>query len=440
MICFVFRPKRRGKGKKGKVRIARTWSGKFRLPGDGKPTIVALRVMDKQVAQEKLRQIVRVRERERAGLGPSKAEQDAAKQSVERCVREYIQIKRGEHCDEKYVRELELKLLRLMRECEWSTLRDLTANSFEAWRARQPREEMSAKTLNEYRAAISGLCKWLEPRIGSNPMRSVRSIKALGDPRRKRRAFRPKELWQLVSVAGERGIVYLVAAFTGLRRGELGKIEWRDVHIDEEQPYISVRSSIAKNSKPVAQPLPPKIAAVLRQCRRVDVAPTDLVFKRLMSDMNRFRADLAAAGIPYKDEKGDYADFHSLRKTFCTELAKAPVSFRVAMELMRHSDPNLTTKVYTDAGMLPIWDAVAALPMFNDTQIDTPKLVASGQTVSAPVSVEESNANSLGVKDETLSPSKLASVLKSAEMGESAPCRNRTCNPLIKSQLLCQLS
>src|ERR1700680_226861 len=122
MMCFVFRVRRKVKGK---LRIARTFSGKFRLPGDAKPTVVALGVMGKQVAQEKLREVVREVERERAGFCPSKTEQDAAQQSVERCVREYIQIKRGEHCDEKYVRELELKLLRLMRECEWSTLRDI---------------------------------------------------------------------------------------------------------------------------------------------------------------------------------------------------------------------------------------------------------------------------------------------------------------------------
>jgi integrase len=437
MICFVFRPRRRVKGK---VRVARTWSGKFQLPNDAKPIIVALGVMDKQVAQEKLREIVRRVERERAGFGPSKTEQDAAKQSVEKCVREYIQIKRGQHCDEKYVRELELKLFRLMRECEWMILRDITANSFEAWRARQPREQMLPKTLNEYRAAISGLCKWLEPRIGCNPMRSVGSIKALGDPRRKRRAFTPAELWQLVSVARERGIVYLVAAFTGLRRGELVKIEWRDVHMNGAQPYISVRSSIAKNAKAVPQPLPLKVAAALRRCRPVDVAPHDLVFKGLMSDMNRFRDDLQAAGIAYVDDKGEYADFHSLRKTFATELAKLRLPLRVAMELMRHSDPNLTTKIYTDAGMLPIWDAVGALPMFNDTQIDTPKLVADGQTVCAPVLLEENNSSSLGAEPEKISPPESASVPQSPEAANGAPCRNRTCNPVIKSHLLCQLS
>lgn len=142
MICFVFRPKRRVNGK---IRVARTWSGKFQLAGDGKPTVLALGVSDKQVAQEKLREIVRSAERERAGLSPSKKEQDTAKQSVRKCIREYIEIKLGQRCAEKYVRELELKLLRLIRECTWVSLRDLTGSSFEAWRARQPRRSSRRK-------------------------------------------------------------------------------------------------------------------------------------------------------------------------------------------------------------------------------------------------------------------------------------------------------
>jgi integrase len=68
-------------------------------------------------------------------------------------------------------------------------------------------------------------------------------------------------------------------------------------------------------------------------------------------------------------EKGQHADFHALRKTLGSELAKSKLPVRVTMELMRHSDAKLTTKIYTDAEMLPIWDAVGALPMFNDTQI-----------------------------------------------------------------------
>ena len=42
--------------------------------------------------------------------------------------------------------------------------------------------------------------------------------------------------------------------------------------------------------------------------------------------------------------------------------------------------------------------------------------------------------------NKVVSPSETASVPESPEPKESAPCRNRTCNPVIKSHLLCQLS
>jgi hypothetical protein len=133
MMFFVFRPKRRVDGK---VRVARTYVGQFRLAGDLKTTRVPLGVSDKQVAKEKLSRIVREAEREREGLSLPKEQRDAAKQSVESYVHEFVESRRGLNRDEKYVRELERKLFRLIRECEWSTLRDVTPHSFEAWRAR----------------------------------------------------------------------------------------------------------------------------------------------------------------------------------------------------------------------------------------------------------------------------------------------------------------
>jgi len=251
----------------------------------------------------------------------------------------------------------------------------------------------------------------------------VQSIKALGDPRRKRRAFTPEELWRLVNVAGERGVLYLVAAFTGLRRGELVKIEWRDVHIEEAQPYITVRSSIAKNAKLVPQPLPLKVATALRQLRRDGVEPNDFVFERLMPDMDCFRDDLRAAGISYVDEKGEYADFHSLRVTFDTDLWMAEVAPRIVMELMRHSDMRLTARTYMDANMLPSSEALEKLPSLRlakiASHIDSQKLVPESPSVAAAVPLNAGEMKLLTAGEET---------------GENAPCRNRTCNPVIYRQ------
>jgi integrase len=63
-------------------------------------------------------------------------------------------------------------------------------------------------------------------------------------------------------------------------------------------------------------------------------------------------------GIAYRDEQGRYADFHALRHTWTTFLVKNAIAPRFAMKLLRHSDINLTSKVYTDETQLPIYDSI----------------------------------------------------------------------------------
>ena len=53
------------------------------------------------------------------------------------------------------------------------------------------------------------------------------------------------------------------------------------------------------------------------------------------------------AEIPYQDESGRYADFHALRHTFTTNLAKARVHPKTAQVLARHSTINITMELYT---------------------------------------------------------------------------------------------
>jgi len=58
------------------------------------------------------------------------------------------------------------------------------------------------------------------------------------------------------------------------------------------------------------------------------------------------RADLEELNIPFVDAMGRYADFHSLRHTYGTELAKV-VMPAVHKELMRHKDIRTTMAYYT---------------------------------------------------------------------------------------------
>ncbi len=71
------------------------------------------------------------------------------------------------------------------------------------------------------------------------------------------------------------------------------------------------------------------------------------------------------AGIPKRDDRDKTVDIHSLRKTFNTWLAGAGVAPRIAQELMRHEDIDLTMGVYTDAGLFDLSAAVEALPALH---------------------------------------------------------------------------
>ena len=273
-----------------------------------------------------------------------------------------------------------------MRECGWSQIKDVSSDSFQAWRTRQT---LAAKTINEYLISICSLLNWMEKheRIEKSPLRHVQKVQANGEQRRPRRAFTREEFQRLLAVSEERKPVYIAAVFTGLRRSELAAVEWDDVHLDAAQPFINARASTTKNHKQAVIGLHGDVVAELCKLKaKRRSAANGPVFAHIMPDMDTFKADLKAAGIEFVNAKGQYSHFHSLRHTLATNLALAGTAPRVAMEIMRHSDMRLTSKTYTDTGLLPISDAVSKLPSFvKDSQRDSQSLPRASHVLSIPV-------------------------------------------------------
>ncbi len=94
------------------------------------------------------------------------------------------------------------------------------------------------------------------------------------------------------------------------------------------------------------------------------------------------------------------------RHTLATNLAKGTAP-RVAMEIMRHSDMWLTAKTYTDAGLLPMADAVLSLPSLvktpnSWTQIRPQSLVREGQNGSVPVINNDTYSHSQDDENQTV--------------------------------------
>ena len=386
MKCYVFRPKRR---KGGKVVSSPFYKGRYQLDGDLKMTEIPLRTKDGDIADTKLKRIVRELQQEREGMIAPRALREGMQKTLVEQMEEYTSELRRLGRAEQYVDGLRAQILTLAKECPWHLVKDVSADTFRAWRRRQTK---SPKTLNEYLSAGSSLMNWLERagRIPRNCLRAVEKIANHGEPCFQRRALTREEARRLVALESVRRIVYLTALETGLRRGELEQLEWRDVNLDGPDPFLNVRRSTTKNHKPAPIPIDSELAEELRKMRPTEACSTKRVFAGRIPRMKRFRLDLKAAGIEPVNAAGARVDFHALRMTFQMFLTLNGVSPRVAMELMRHSEMKLTMKTYTDSGMLPTAATIRALPSLvtgagMNTPQNTPVSDAKGHSVSSSV-------------------------------------------------------
>jgi integrase len=164
--------------------------------------------------------------------------------------------------------------------------------------------------------------------------------------------FSPEEVMALARAASSEqdAAIFLAAAFTGLRRGELLALRWRDV--DFTASTVRVRASFAggqlttpKSGKARSVPLAPEVAHALarltdRENRNGD---DDLVFAALAGGYldgsalrRRYGTALARAGLrPVR--------FHDLRHTFGTRMI-AVADIRRVQEWMGHAHVQTTMR------------------------------------------------------------------------------------------------
>jgi integrase len=346
-----------------KPKGSRIYRWRFRQnPQEGKILDMSLGTSELRVAEKRAAELRSKIQLERAGLIPPQKTLESAQRDLALHLEDFLgdMLRRGK--SEKYLANLEFRVGRMIKECHWNTAASVTADSFQAWL--RGKSELSAKTANDYLEAVRCFFNWLikMERFSNNPLARVEKVKTAGRQTRERRAFTAEELKRLLGVAGEYKTAYLMAAHTGLRRSELANLMWADLHLDEAKPFALVRASTTKNSLVAPMRLHPELARALLEYK-TESQPGDLVFKRFPR-IERFKLDLAKAKIAYQDVLGRYADFHALRKTFGTNLAKAGVPRRTAMSLMRHSDGKLTDKIYTDENLLGMDSTIEGMPSF----------------------------------------------------------------------------
>ncbi len=181
----------------------------------------------------------------------------------------------------------------------------------------------------------------------------------------------------------QRALIYKTLVLTGLRKGELASLTVGDLNLDQRPPFVTLHPWADKSRRGADVPLRPDVAddirswlvarlAVLREAavRGGETAPSRLPQRLRVFDVPSTLAhvldlDLAAAGIPKRDERGYTIDVHALRHSFGSHLSKAGVYPRTAQAAMRHSSLHLTMNLYTDPKLLEVAAALDALPRLD---------------------------------------------------------------------------
>jgi integrase len=258
------------------------------------------------------------------------------------------------------------------------------------------RPGISARRHNAILTALGGFFRWCirERRAFDNPIINVPRLNERTDKRHNRRALTADEVRALLAAAeagperygisgAERALVYRVAVETGLRMNEISTMTRGCIDLDALT--VTVRAGYSKRRREDVLPIRAELAAALED-HAANKAPAARLFKmpNKYRMLDAYKADLAAAGIAYKDEAERFADFHATRHTFISSLAEAGVHPKTAQSLARHSTITLTMDRYTHTLRGAEAAALVSLPDYA-----TPAVASATRTGTDDIPVDD---------------------------------------------------
>ncbi len=458
------------------IRRGKVWY--FRLTDADGRRVMRRGCTDKRVTEELARDAQSKVARTKAGLTDPKAERVAreSRRPIREHVAEFIAGMESKGCDPKHVRSTRTYVERTIKMAGIERIGDLTPSAVSLAVTTLKTEKLSARAVNAYVTAVKSFSRWLkrDGRTSDYSLETMTKQNEQADRRRIRRALTPEEAARVIQAANagpeagglagpERAMLYDLALGTGFRADELATLIPERFSLDSDPPTVTVLAGYSKNGKEAIQPISAALATRLRPWL-AHKPPGRPVFDGMTErTAEMLRVDLEAAGIPYETASG-VADFHALRAAYVSNLVASGASVKACQTLARHSTPSLTIGVYAKVALHDIKGAVENLPDMtpresgpedialaatgtdNATHKQTlaPYLRHSGDGLSRTLSDTDVITQLDGVAGDNKKPLEnqgfdASSRVESDTVG-NAPRRTRTYNPLIKSQLLCQLS
>jgi site-specific recombinase XerC len=278
------------------------------------------------------------------------------------------------------------KVAKVIKGCGFVVPSDINGEKIKNYMASLQGNGSSSRTGNSYLSSFKAFSNWMlkSGRITQNPVKYLSPVQET-EPSRKRRALTNDEVNALVTTTAakgkkhhgltgyERSLIYKIAIYTGLRWNEIATLQRKDFDLASKHPTVTVQGKNAKNKKTESVPLQSELAAEMTAYFKQHLAmPNTKAFLGIWQGESgaMIGEDLTLAKVERKTDKG-HADFHALRHTYGTNLAKAGRTPQESQKLMRHSSIDLTMKFYTHLEVADLSEAVNSLPKVEAKKIKT---------------------------------------------------------------------
>lgn len=317
--------------------------------------------IDKQAADALLLRRLKEVARRKAGL-TDHADELAVSDPL-KLLADYLEVLKAKDTSPGHLANVERHVKEAISGAGWTTWAKLSADSLTVWlAAKRKAEGVGPSTLNSVWRSVRGWANWASKkgRVRS-PLEDFTPFNERVDRRRSRWILPDDQFAKLLAsletwrpkrgMSGvDRSMLYLVAAYTGFRAGELAVLDQGRFVLDREPPGVTLHPGEDKAKRGAVQPIPPFLADRLRAWFPT-LKPGRLwpgSWHKNKKQVVWLAADLKRAGLSATDPEGKPVTFHSLRRRYVSDVARVGTA-KETQELARHSTIGLTMDVYAQA-------------------------------------------------------------------------------------------
>lgn len=344
----------------------------------------------KQEANEFLAKMEARENRIRLGLDPAPMASADRTKPLTKLLTEYLEVLEAKATSPEYRDLVKDYLGRTFSACEWLTWEDINSNSLLRFLGRRrngegvkigrrPGRGNGPATLNSYMRTAKGFCNWLAEKMDvQSPLRKLKPFAEEVDRRRSKRILTDPELTALLEATArgkrsgrqilsgrDRAMLYRIAAYTGLRAGELGELLPRDFHLDAAHPVVTVLACDAKGKREEPVPIPSHLVESLREWLKLKLPDRPVWpgnWAQNGGQVSWLKTDLGNAGVAEFDDRGRRVTFHSLKRRYVVRLIQTGAAIHEVRRLARHRDVQTTLNYYTDTDIPGLAAAADRLP------------------------------------------------------------------------------